>query len=216
MNKLIGIVSSGYEKTFGVQRPYIDFFKNYGSVVMIDPRNTEVIDQLDLIVLPGGADVVPFRYGQTPNPELCGAPNYYYEYFDTNVLPKYIDNGTPIFGICRGLQSLNVYFGGTLYQHIYHSYSSKSRDELVHSVQIVGTNSRFKINSLHHQAVNVLGVDLRPLLIGVDKDEQFIEAFEHTRLKISAIQFHAEELIYEPKAKEANYFVDKMIKKLWE
>ena len=49
MSKLIGIVGMGYEKTFGVQRPYIEYFNRFGSVVMIDPRETEVIEQLDLL-----------------------------------------------------------------------------------------------------------------------------------------------------------------------
>lgn len=190
MSKLIGIVGTGYEKTFGVQRPYIEYFNRFGSVIMIDPRETEVIEQLDLVVLPGGADVVSFRYGESPNPDLCGTPNYYYEFFDTTVLPKYIEKGTSIFGVCRGLQSINCLYNGSLHQHIYHSYSSKDRGELVHNVQVVGTNQRFKVNSLHHQAIKRLGNNLRPLLVGVDKNEEFIEAIEHVEEKIFAVQFH--------------------------
>ena len=157
MSKLIGIVGTGYEKTFGVQRPYIEYFNRFGSVIMIDPRETEIIEQLDLVVLPGGADVVPFRYGESPNPDLCGTPNYYYEFFDTKVLPKYIEKNIGVVGICRGLQSINVLMEGSLHQHIYHSYSSKDRGELVHSVNVVGTNQKFKVNSLHHQAIKRLG-----------------------------------------------------------
>ncbi len=190
MSKLIGIVGMGYEKTFGVQRPYIEYFNRFGSVMMIDPRETEVIEQLDLVVLPGGADVVPFRYGESPNPDLCGTPNYYYEFFDTTVLPKYIEKNIGVVGICRGLQSINVLMGGSLHQHINHSYSAKDRGELVHNVQVVGTNQRFKVNSLHHQAIKRLGNNLRSLLIGVDKGEEFIEAIKHVEKKIFAVQFH--------------------------
>lgn len=216
MSKLIGIVGMGYEKTFGVQRPYIEYFNRFGSVIMIDPRETEVIEQLDLVVLPGGADVVPFRYGESPNPELCGAPNYYYEFFDTTVLPKYIEKGTSIFGVCRGHQSINVLMGGSLHQHITHSYSSKDRGELVHQVQVVGTNQRFKVNSLHHQAVKRIGHNLRGVVVGVDKGEEFIEALEHIEKKIFTIQWHAEELWWDSKAKDATNYVDNKINNLLE
>ena len=216
MSKLIGIVGTGYEKTFGVQRPYIEYFNRFGSVIMIDPRETEIIEQLDLVVLPGGADVVPFRYGESPNPDLCGTPNYYYEFFDTKVLPKYIERGIPITGICRGLQTINIVYNGSLHQHISHSYSSKDRGELVHSVNVVGTNQKFKVNSLHHQAIKRLGNNLRPLLVGVDKGEEFIEAIEHIEKKIFAVQFHAEEMWWDSKAKDATNYVDNKINNLIE
>lgn len=198
-NKLIGIVGQVGDANFFAQKAYLNHFKWFGNVVIINPKQSDIIPQLDLLVLPGGADVSPFRYGQIPDPELCGQPNAWFEWFDVAVLPKYIANKTNIYSICRGMQSINCHFKGTLHQHIYdHPYSTKSRDELVHSVKDRITNKVFKVNSLHHQAVDKLGEGLVPILVGNEpKGENYVESFRHKELPIYGEQFHPEELDHE-------------------
>lgn len=101
MTKRIGIVGWGTgENSFGVSKPYLNYFKTYGEVFILGP-NEEVDSTLDLLILPGGKDVNPLRYGQIPS-LFTGYQEPLLEYFDVTMLPRYIEQGVPIFGICRG------------------------------------------------------------------------------------------------------------------
>lgn len=166
MRKKIGIV--GYfpgPGSFGITKPYMQFFQNFGKVVLISPWDKEIDDTLDLLVLPGGPDVDPFRY-LTQDDELSmfvGPPCWIREKFDRELLPKYVENQTPIFGICRGLQTLSVFFGAKLNQHIWEHETTPDheRTKLVHHVKVHPAANlipglefkRFEVNSLHHQTV---------------------------------------------------------------
>jgi putative glutamine amidotransferase len=114
--------------------------------------------------------------------------------------------GMPVFGICRGLQVLNVHFGGTLYQdimtdregdHVAHEQAGSwydrthdatvAPDSLLH--RIVGTD-RLRINSFHHQAVKHLGSDLRVVARAADG---LVEAIEHREYPwLLGVQWHPE------------------------
>ncbi len=197
------------ENSFGVTKSYLDFLAQFGYVQILSP-NTPIVLDADLLVLPGGRDVSTTRYNQYPS-YMCGQPDQVLEYFDVVKLPEYIDANIPIFGICRGLQTLNVHFGGTLKQHLrYHPYSSKERTQLVHEVMPYSIykqwedrgwanrpsikdkkNKIFEINSLHHQAVDELGDGLVVSLMSEDDE---IEAIEHVEKKIHAVEWHPEEI----------------------
>lgn len=99
--KKIGIVGwfTG-EKSFGVSKPYLEFFSWFGEVDIISPFE-KVARDLDLLVLPGGPDVWPGRYLAEDEDihMFVGAPCMIRERFDKILLPQYITNQTPIFGI---------------------------------------------------------------------------------------------------------------------
>jgi len=166
----------------GVTFPYLNYFEKFGDVKIIIPTAKQVDDTLDLLVIPGGPDISAFRYlspDETPS-WFNQKPDQMREYFDTNILPRYIENKTPIFGICRGHQSIAALFGAKLEQHLlFHEYNSEEkRKDITH--QCVGflTNrneetslleineknlaSNFGTNSMHHQAVSTIpqGADL--------------------------------------------------------
>jgi putative glutamine amidotransferase len=202
----IGIVAwATGDNSFGITKPYLDFFSKFGIVTLILPQQTEVIEDLDLLVLPGGKDVDPKRYGAIPE-FFTGHSDVFLEHFDVNVLPKYIKNNTPIFGICRGLQTINVAFNGTLTQHLYnHPYSSERSDKThINVVNIDNINNiqylkdiqlpnTFKSNSLHHQAISKLGTGF----VDIARTKSFgksIEAIAHIEKPIIAVQYHPEEI----------------------
>ena len=199
--KRIGIVGWKVgENSIGVTQPYYEFLNLFGDVEILTPNSR--LRKLNLLILPGGGDVNPLRYGAIPRLFTSGV-NPILEWFDIKMLPEYIKAGVPIFGICRGLQTLNVHFGGNLYQHNMHEYSSESRSDLVHGVnqyydteaKVFSANKRvdtFRVNSLHHQCIKDLSGSLNPTL--VHSKDGTIEGIMHKTLPIHAVQYHPEEI----------------------
>lgn len=201
----IGIVAndSPDDGRYWINRGYVDYFKTYGRVNLIDPLEQEVDRGIDLLVMPGGADVSPGRYGMVHLPSI-GFPNRAYEVFDYFTLPKYIKARVPIFGICRGHQSLNVHFGGTLHPHV-DEPTSYSEGMLAHYVGTYNKEKFFGTSSNHHQAVDKIGEGFKPLLWGFEiekfKEEKTkskpgkilqVEAMIHEVYPIATVQWHPE------------------------
>lgn len=165
---------------YGQNYAYINFFRKYGEVIIIDPLSDNIIDFIDLLVLPGGRDANPIRYNEKPDINTQ-SPDLQYEYFYNFVFHKYLNlckqNKLAIYGICAGFQNLNIYFGGKLEQHINQDYSTKNRGELVDSLVLtenckkfngdlnfplylfndypkkIKNNSNLMTNSIHHQGI---------------------------------------------------------------
>jgi len=217
--KLIGIVATPINKSdrMGLNKVYIEYFKKFGSVILIDATSDYLHTNLDLLVIPGGADVDTARYDEKPG-FYTQRPNIYAEWFDNNMYDQYVEAGVPIFGICRGLQTTAVKFGAKLGQHIYQEYSSKHRGELVDKILLdldtlkalgieiprrLGLDKKTKekyieVNSLHHQGLMLRDVEDKNLplhYVGINKDyPSNIEAIVHKSLPIAAVQWHPEEL----------------------
>ena len=207
--KKIGIVGWKVgDNSFGVTAPYYNFFSNFGNVRVLSP-NDEFHEDLDLLVLPGGKDVDTSRYlkGHERLHLSVGNPDPFLEYFDRNMLKQYIESKTPIFGVCRGLQSINCFFNVRLHQDClmkHPHYSTESRDELVHEVEFKYDDQYYtqEVNSLHHQAIKDLGNDLEIIgktIYPASKKQNkttygTIEAIRHKDLPIYCVQFHPEEL----------------------
>jgi putative glutamine amidotransferase len=160
---------------------------------------------LDGLVMHGGADVWPGSYGEEPlKPEWRG--DRLRDEYDIALVKAFREAGKPIFGICRGLQLINVAHGGTLYQDIgtqkpgalVHR-DADAYDHNFHHVDILpGTRleallreRKHKINSVHHQGIK----DLAPgfTVEAVSPDDGVIEAIRHTGdAWIAAVQWHPE------------------------
>lgn len=172
-----------------------------GNPIMIDPFNQEV-EELDLLVLPGGSDVNPRRYADFWHPDT-GLPNRALEFFDEVVLPEYIKAQVPIFGICRGLQTLNVLLGGTLNPDSPEPTSSGPGDP-VHFVRLNDTGELLESSSNHHQSIRRLAQGFSIWASGyankwVSKSKTAdltaplsIEGIAHKEWPIFATQFHPE------------------------
>src|ERR1035437_1697511 len=107
MRKRIGVVGTLSDNIFGVSAKYMQFANMFGDVHILTPT-TPIQEDLDLLILKGGQDIDPLDYGQAPEFRLSNS-NPYQEYFDKIMLPEYIKQKTPIFGICRGMQEINVF-----------------------------------------------------------------------------------------------------------
>jgi len=191
------------DNSWGVTKPYLDYFSQFGQVEILTPRKG--IENCDLLILPGGMDQSPKDYDQVPG-FYTGNVDVYKDYFFRQNLPQYVENKIPIFGICLGMQQICTYFGSSLTQHMHHETSSY-RTELTHFVKPVtgyskdhgylydrSKNAGFKVNSLHHQAVSQwdLSKQLEPLF--VDENGWFVEMVKHRVLPIYGIQWHEEEI----------------------
>ncbi len=138
----------------------------------------EVLDllaPLDGLVLQGGSDVSPTSYGETPlRPEWKG--DEVRDRYEAGLIDAAMALDRPILGVCRGLQMLNVAFGGTLYQDIatQHEGAQVHRDwdrydQVQHDITIepgswlsgLRTGSTARVNSVHHQGVKQLARGLR-------------------------------------------------------
>ena len=123
---------------------------------------------LDGIVMHGGADVWPGNYGEEPlREEWVG--DRVRDLYDLAVVKAFAQVGKPIFGVCRGLQLINVAFGGALYQDIetQHPGAQQHRnattyDQHFHDIQILPDSHlaklypnmpRARVNSVHHQGI---------------------------------------------------------------
>lgn len=153
-----------------------------------DPRTC------DALLLPGGGDLEPWRYGQ----ELEGACNLDPERDQTELglLEQFVQDKKTILGICRGLQVINVFFGGTLIQDIT-GHSAKDGEDRLHPVHTSDPDLRWLcgettvVNSAHHQAIGCVGKGLQAIQWAEDG---IIEAVRHESLPILALQWHPERL----------------------
>ena len=149
----------------------------------IDDSVNDYLAVLDGVILSGGGDIDPVRYGQSPAPETQ-APDAARDQFELDFAAGALNHGLPTLGICRGIQLINVLLGGTVTQHVpTHAFVDGAPDDLTHVVGFA-TGSRLharygasiEVNSLHHQAVDELGTDL--VAVGTSPDGG-IEAIEH-------------------------------------
>jgi len=200
--KRIGLVISRNSETNGlnVSGAYATFISNFGIVIPINALDP-VVHDIDLLILPGGSDVNPARYGETELNYMTGNPNLQLEYFDTVMLPQYIDRDIPIFGICRGFQTLAVHYGCRLDQHIAQAYSAK-RDDLAHDIKLIDQRNQLpfsvpktlKVNSLHHQGLYMQDVvdPIVPLYLNATSCN--VEVFKVRTKNIYGVQYHPEEI----------------------
>lgn len=176
---------------------YADAVENVGGITegMYLP---EYSDAYDGLILCGGGDIDPKYYNEaiTESKGIDEARDQ----AEFALIQAFVEAGKPILGICRGHQVLNVYFGGSLYQHMPETpvHRSDTKEDLVHPVTatpegLVGKlyGESFSVNSFHHQAVKTLGKGLVPTAFWQDT---YVEAFEHESLPIYGVQWHPERL----------------------
>ena len=152
----------------------------------------------DGLVLCGGGDLDPALFGQ----ENRGShpPNRERDRTELVLSERYLTWEKPILGICRGLQVLNVFLGGTLIQDLPPAWraSHQGEEDVYHHIRCRPGSLLERllgpcpvVNSAHHQAVDRLG---RELEVSAWASEGFAEGFEHRILPVLGVQFHPERL----------------------
>lgn len=170
----------------------------------------ELLERFDGLLLMGGGDVDPARYGEEPRPEIVGV-NRTRDGFELGLVQAAVERELPILAICRGMQVVNVALGGTLNQHIAEGGSVRHRigDDgyTTHAVRLE-ENSRVaaavgvqRVESAcsHHQSVARLGEGLTPVGWA---DDDVVEAVESTAGWIVGVQWHPERTAMEDPAQQ--------------
>lgn len=207
---LVGLADQCQPEINSISRNYTEAVRRGGHVPIILPytrdRNTcrAMLVRVDLILLCGGGDIAACHFGEEQSP-LSGQPNDERDNFELLLVSVALEMNKPVVGICRGLQLINVALGGTLWQDItnqsevVHQRPDKQW-EGVHDVVIeegsrlheVMGETHLWVNSTHHQAIRVLGRNLRAVAWA---DDGTIEAIESDRWPLAAVQWHPERLL---------------------
>lgn len=181
-----------------------------GTVVVLPPQAvddysaTRILESIDGLVVAGGADVDPRRYGQRPHAKT-GAPREDRDAFEDALIRAAIDVDLPFLGICRGAQMLNVVLGGDLIQHVPdvvgsdHYQLGAARfntvevevDPGTRIAEVYGGDLRAQASLYHHQAIGRLA---EGLVVTSRTEDGIIEAVEKPDASFClAVQWHPEE-----------------------
>ena len=165
------------------------------------------VSGIDGFLCPGGGDINPFVFGEETSRgvnSMCREMDD----FEIELVKEAVSQHKPVYGICRGIQLINVALGGTLIQDLVSQWNSSlchyqdgdsDREEVVHRVftekntwtyKIFGAEN-FEVNSYHHQAVKDLG---RGLKASAKASDGIIEAVESEDGLVYAVQWHPERI----------------------
>lgn len=213
---VIGLTSSFAVKDDSEQiflpKSYFEAIRHFGGIPLLIPvfaRDEELeflLDQCDGVILTGGNDIDPVLFGETVLNDTVEIAQER-DYQEAFVIDMALARNLPILGICRGIQMLNVHFGGSLWQDIpaqipsevqhrmdkpYHRASHKcilEKGTPLH--QISGTNI-IGVNSHHHQAVK----DLAPnfLSMGCSEDGIIEAIYDPSKPFLWGVQWHPERI----------------------
>ena len=160
-----------------------------------------LLERVDALVLPGGGDIDPTSYGDVPQTDTLYGMRPESDLFEVALVREADKRRLPLLGICRGLQVINVAFGGTLHQDLPEhpqdlagrAFAPHYRTDIVPGSrlhEVVGRDE-IVVNSLHHQGVKVVGEGLRVVATAHDGVVESVEA-EDAAWDMLAVQWHPE------------------------
>lgn len=178
-----GIAIRKNDTDYFVHKSYIIMLKKYNHTSDIVTLESD-LSQYDAFLLPGGYDICPKFYNQ----KNYAANNIDLELdlLDKKIIEYAYKNKKPLLGICRGIQSINVFLGGTLKQNI----ANHSNEN--HFIYL--DNKYILVNSFHHQSIDKLAPNFKIIAESLDNE---IEIIRHNTLQIFGIQFHPELIDYD-------------------
>jgi putative glutamine amidotransferase len=216
MNPLVAVTTGVLEKGGSHDQPQVVLYASYMSVlddvglapVLLTPVHSPaavraVMAHCSGLVLTGGEDVDPRRYGEEPI-EALGAVTPARDELESAALGLALERDLPVLGICRGCQLLNVYFGGTLYQdlptqrpgtgvHEQPGWAGGSHDVRVQPgsrLHGIVAGPELWLNSFHHQAIRDVAPGLEVVALADDGVVEAVEARDHAW--VIGVQWHPE------------------------
>lgn len=201
----------GSFRRYASMTAYADAVAAAGGIPVILPFATgdvpALVDRLDGLVLSGGADIAPSRFGDAAiHPDTYDVdPSR--DAFEIALVHEALAREKPLLAICRGIQILNVALGGTLHQHVPDVFAGIVHrqhqagipaDRPGHDVTVdagsalarTAGSERLPVNSFHHQGIRSLARDLVPV---ATSDDGLVEAVEHrARPVVMGVQWHPE------------------------
>jgi putative glutamine amidotransferase len=198
-----------------VNGAYIRAVQEAGGIpVLITPHFTPEVQaalwqRLDGLVLTGGGDIAPGRFGEARHPTVDEVSPARDE-LEIDLTRRAVADAVPLFAICRGIQVLNVALGGTLMRDLpsewpnalSHSQTAP-RHQPTHAVKVMGEGTHLgrllgtlelDVNSMHHQAIKQLGEGLREVAWAPDGVVEGVEMPGDDRF-VLGVQWHPEELV---------------------
>lgn len=201
-----------------VNENYFTPFNNRDVNTIVLPLNSpnvvELLPICDGFLLPGGDDIDPVCYGQTNDEGLSKDIDPALDRIDKIILEYAYKNKKPVLGICRGIQSIAAFLGGSLYQDIEHARLIHEHTDHKHMVTTM-PNTRvsnlfpetFESNSYHHQVVK----DLPDGFVVTHMHGNVIEGIVHKELPIFGVQWHPERMETEETKTIFDWFI-KLVK----
>lgn len=214
MKPVIGISAHFKEQNHMLNTAYVEAIYRAGAYPVIIPviNDEEMIeqylDELDGLLLSGGGDMDASFWGEEKHPQ-ADTPNKERDAYDLLLTKHAALRQLPILGICRGMQVINVAFGGDIYQDIYaqigkenvighsqkmpmtnrhHDVNINKQSKLYQIMQV----ERSKVNSLHHQVVRRIPFGFT--VVAESTQDHLCEAIEHPHYPIIGVQWHPEHL----------------------
>lgn len=197
-------------RAYATNDGYVEAIRQAGGLVLLLPPTQDQEEQqqlmtlVDGLLIPGGVDTAPCFYGEEPVAAVTTTDRRL-DRFEIAMVRLALERDKPVLGICRGMQLLNVVFGGSLIQDIptqvpgaiCHSQKTLTRDEPFHHISLVKDSNlarmlwrdRLDTNTFHHQAVRKVGQGLVPVAHSADG---IIEGVETPNGRVLGVQWHPE------------------------
>ncbi|MCC7410465.1 MAG: gamma-glutamyl-gamma-aminobutyrate hydrolase family protein [Gammaproteobacteria bacterium] len=205
----IGITTYGRDASnrFDCPAEYVDAVRRAGGVPMLLPPGegdwTDVARRLDGLLLTGGGDINPARYGGAAHPSIYAVDDQR-DAAECTLMRSAINTGLPTLAICRGMQILNVVLGGTLHAHVPDAFGEQvrhrvpPREPVQHRVSVQPGSHlaslleirEFDCASWHHQALDSIAAGLQISAYAPDMLIEAVELSDHPFLV--AVQWHPE------------------------
>jgi putative glutamine amidotransferase len=170
-------------------------------------RNVDEVDSADGLLLTGGGDVDPSYYGVKDPLGKSKEVNASRDEFEFYAIERALDRNIPMFGICRGMQVMNIYLGGSLILDLlsagYDAHTSDGKEQADHQVKVDGQSllhgvagqDVLDVNSSHHQALDRLGNGLMASAVSTDGVIEAAEWSMKDRMPfLMLVQWHPERM----------------------